>query len=202
MHQNPFHLHLERSAEFETLLDLLADIFRSNRWREVTLILCRAWDASGFLDLWTSHADLERTALVDLSSLDEPEVARHLRQHLEEFRELPGPAVLFGCSAQASRLVFQTAKELGVTQEFHWVLGLPQNVEELQTEGLPQGLLAYGEVDRPSMEQYVQDAVELVARAVSQAVYIRPELALIQSMVNCNDKHVAGIESSGHYLSQ
>ncbi|XP_060089118.1 glutamate receptor ionotropic, NMDA 3B [Heteronotia binoei] len=200
--QNPFHLRLEKSADFETLLDLLADVFRSNRWQEVTLILCRAWDAAGFLDLWTSRSDLERTAVVDLSLLEEPEAGRHLRRHLEEFRELPGPAVLFGCDAQASRMVFRTAKELGVTQEFHWVLGLPQNVDELQTEGLPQGLLAYGEADRPSLEQYVQDAVELVARAISQAVYIRPDLALIQSMVNCNDKHVAGVESSGEYLSQ
>ncbi|XP_054835661.1 glutamate receptor ionotropic, NMDA 3B [Eublepharis macularius] len=200
--QNPFHLQMDKSADFDTLLDLLANIFRSNHWHEVTLILCRAWDISSFLELWTSSADLERTAVVDLSFLDELEAARHLRRHLEEFRELPGPAVLFGCDARASQLVFRTAKELGVTQEFHWVLGLPQNVDELQTEGLPQGLLAYGEVDRPSVEQFVQDAMELVARAISQAVYLRPELALIQSMVNCNDKHVAGMESSGHYLSQ
>lgn len=183
-------------------MDLLGNIFHSNNWHDVTLLLCQAWDVSGFLDVWTSHTELERTAVVDLSFLAETDFARHLRRHLEEFRELPGPALLFGCDAHLSQLVFRTAKDLGVMQEFHWVLGQPQNVEELQTEGLPLGLLAYGEVDRPSLEQFIQDAVELVARAISCAVYIRPDLTLIQSMVNCNDKHVVGSESSGHYLSQ
>ncbi|KAJ6664299.1 hypothetical protein lerEdw1_008518 [Lerista edwardsae] len=200
--RNPFHLQMDRSSNFETLMDLLGNIFRSNNWHDVTLLLCRAWDVSGFLDVWTSHAELERTAVVDLSFLAETDFARHLRRHLEEFRELPGPALLFGCDTHLSQLVFRTAKDLGVMQEFHWVLGQPQNVEELQTEGLPLGLLAYGEVDRPSLEQFIQDAVELVARAISCAVYIRPDLTLIQSMVNCNDKHVVGSESSGHYLSQ
>ncbi|XP_063003182.1 glutamate receptor ionotropic, NMDA 3B [Elgaria multicarinata webbii] len=200
--RNPFHLHMDRSSDLDLLLDLLTKIFHANKWNDATLIVCRAWDVPGFVDLWTSHTELERTVLVDVSFLDEPEAARHVRRHLEEYRELPGPALLFGCNARLSQLVFRTAKELGVTQEFHWVLGEPQNVDELQTEGLPLGLLAYGEVNRPSLEQFVHDAVELVARAISQAVQLRPELTLIQNMINCNDKHVVGSESSGRYLSQ
>ncbi|XP_032070196.1 glutamate receptor ionotropic, NMDA 3B [Thamnophis elegans] len=199
---NPFHLHMDQCGDFETLLDLLATIFHANRWQDVTLVLCQAWDASSFIDLWTSHAHLEKTVVIDLSFLDEREAARHLRRHLEEYRELPGPALLFGCNAPFSQLIFRTAKELGVTQQFHWIWGQPQNVDELQTEGLPLGLLAFGEVDRPSLEHFIQDAIELVSRAISRAVYIRPDLALIQSMVNCNDKHVVDSESSGLYLSQ
>uniref|UniRef100_A0A8D2L3K7 Glutamate receptor n=1 Tax=Varanus komodoensis TaxID=61221 RepID=A0A8D2L3K7_VARKO len=199
---NPFHLFMDRSNDFETILELLAQIFYSNKWNDVTLIVCRAWDVPGFVDLWTSHMDLERMVVVDVSYLDEPEAARHLRRHLEEYRELPGPALLFGCNTHLSQLVFRTARELGVTQEFHWVLGEPQNVGELQTEGLPLGLLAYGEVNRPSLEHFIQDAVELVSRAISSAVRLRPELALIQSMVNCNDKHAIGSRSSGQFLSQ
>lgn len=201
-HQNPFHLLMDRSSDFETLMDLLTSIFRSSNWHEVTLVLCQVWDVSGFLDLWTSHTDLERTAVIDLTFLDLPDAAHHLRRHLEEFRELPEPALLLGCDTRLSQLVFRTAQALGVVQEFYWILGQPQDVAELQTEGLPQGLLAFGEVNRPSLERFIQDAVELVARSISRAVYIRPDLALIQSMVNCNDKHVAGTESSGHYLSQ
>lgn len=180
----------------------MASLFRAHNWHEATLILCRAWDASGFVDLWTGHGVAERTAVVDLSGLDRAELPRYLRRHLEEYRELPGPAVLFGCSPRLSRLVFRTAKELGVTQEFHWVLGEPQNVAALQTDGLPFGLLAFGEVERPSLEQLVQDAAELVARAIACAVQVRPDLALIQNMVNCNDKHTFGAESSGRYLSR
>ncbi|KAG8126905.1 hypothetical protein E2320_021965 [Naja naja] len=163
-------------------MDLLVTIFHANRWQEVTLVLCQAWDASAFVDLWTSHAHLEKTVVIDLSFLEEREAARHLRRHLEEYRELPGPALLFGCNAPFSQLIFQMAKELGVTQQFHWVLGQPQNVDALQTEGLPLGLLAFGEVDRPSLEYFIQDAIMLVSRAISRAVYIRPDLALIQSM--------------------
>ncbi|XP_072834179.2 glutamate receptor ionotropic, NMDA 3B isoform X2 [Pogona vitticeps] len=200
--RNPFHLYVDRRGRFETLLDLLASLFRAHSWHDATLVLCQAWDASGFVDLWTSHGVVEKTAVVDLSSLDRAEVPRYLRRHLEEYRELPGPAVLFGCSPRLSRLVFRTAKDLGVTQEFHWLLGEPQNVAELQTEGLPLGLLAFGEVDRPTVEQLVQDATELVSRAIAQAVRFRPDLALIQNMVNCNDKHVFGAESSGRYLSR
>uniref|UniRef100_A0A803U105 Glutamate receptor n=1 Tax=Anolis carolinensis TaxID=28377 RepID=A0A803U105_ANOCA len=200
--QNPFHLHMDRRVDFETLLDLLANVFRANNWHDVTLILCRAWDGPAFVDLWTGRAGLERTAVVDLTLWEEEaERARYLRRHLEEYRELPGPALLFGCDARLSRMVFRTAKELGVTQEFHWVMGQPQNVAELQTEGLPLGLLAFGEVDRPPLEHLVQDTVELVARAIASAVALRPDLALIQSMMNCNDKHLEGSESSGRYLS-
>ncbi|XP_026510842.1 glutamate receptor ionotropic, NMDA 3B [Terrapene carolina triunguis] len=201
--QNPFHLLMDRKSPMETLVDVLDSVLQTNDWHEITLVLCHAWDVSGFLDFWTSNTDLFLRTILDLSYLDEPGAARYLRQHLEEFKELAGPVLLFGCDARLSRLVFRAASASGLMlQDFHWMLGHPLNVDELQTEGLPLGLLAYGEVNSPTLEQFTQDAVELVSRAISSAMYIRPDLTLIQSMVNCNDKHVEGSESSGHYLSR
>ncbi|XP_067415168.1 glutamate receptor ionotropic, NMDA 3B [Emydura macquarii macquarii] len=201
--QNPFHLHMDQRSPMETLVDVLADVLQTNDWHEITLVLCSTWDVAGFLDFWTSHTDLNLRATLDLSSLDEPGTARYLRRGFEALRELPGPVLLFGCDARLLRLVFRAASEAGLRlQEFHWVLGQPLNVDELRTEGLPPGLLAYGEVDGPSLEQFIQDAVELVSRAISSAVAVRPDLALAQSMVNCNDKQAGGSESSGHYLSR
>uniref|UniRef100_A0A8C0ILB9 Glutamate receptor n=1 Tax=Chelonoidis abingdonii TaxID=106734 RepID=A0A8C0ILB9_CHEAB len=201
--QNPFHLHLDRKSPMETLVDVLSSILQTNDWHEITLVLCHAWDVSGFLDFWTSNTDLFLRTILDLSYLDEPGAAHYLRQHLEELKELADPVLLFGCDARLSRLVFRAASESGLMlQDFHWMLGHPLNVDELQTEGLPLGLLAYGEVNSPTLEQFTQDAVELVARAISSALYVRPDLTLIQSMVNCNDKHVEGSESSGHFLAR
>ncbi|XP_008166991.2 glutamate receptor ionotropic, NMDA 3B [Chrysemys picta bellii] len=201
--QNPFHLLMDRKSPLETLVDVLDSVLQTNDWHEITLVLCHAWDVSGFLDFWTSNTDLFLRTILDLSYLDEPGAARYLRQHLEELKELAGPVLLFGCDARLSRLVFRAASASGLMlQDFHWMLGHPLNVDELQTEGLPLGLLAYGEVNSPTLEQFIQDAVELVSRAISSAMYIRPDLTLIQSMVNCNDKHVEGSESSGHYLSR
>uniref|UniRef100_A0A8D0GDW7 Glutamate receptor n=1 Tax=Sphenodon punctatus TaxID=8508 RepID=A0A8D0GDW7_SPHPU len=199
---NPFHLHMDRTSNLETLVDVLANVLRANDWHEIALVLCQAWDVSGFLDFWMGRTGLDLRTILDLTYLDDPGVVHYLRRHLEELKELPIPVLLFGCDARLSRLVFQTAKAAGLMQEFHWMLGQPLNVNELQTDGLPLGLLAYGEVARPSLEQFIQDSVELVSRAISTAVYVRPDLALIQSMVNCNDKHTAGLESSGHYLTR
>uniref|UniRef100_A0A8C8RKN9 Glutamate receptor n=1 Tax=Pelusios castaneus TaxID=367368 RepID=A0A8C8RKN9_9SAUR len=201
--QNPFHLHMDQKAPMETLLDVLADVLRANHWHEITMVLCRTWDVSSFVDFWTSHTGLFLRTVLDLSSLDEPGAAHLLRQCFKTLKELPGPVLLWGCDSRLLRLLFGAASESGLMlQEFHWVLGHPLNVSELQTEGLPPGLLAYGEVNSPSLEQFIQDAVELVSQAISSAVHVRPDLALGQSMVNCNDKQLEGAESSGRYLSR
>ncbi|XP_030396038.1 glutamate receptor ionotropic, NMDA 3B isoform X2 [Gopherus evgoodei] len=194
---------MDRKSPMETLVDVLSSILQTNHWHEITLVLCHAWDVSGFLNFWTSNTDLFLRTILDLSYLDKPGAAHYLRQHLEELKELDGPVLLFGCDARLSRLVFTAASESGLMlQDFHWMLGHPLDVDELQTEGLPPGLLAYGEVNSPTLEQFTQDAVELVARAISSALYVRPDLTLIQSMVNCNEKHVEGSESSGHFLAR
>ncbi|XP_019393965.1 PREDICTED: glutamate receptor ionotropic, NMDA 3B [Crocodylus porosus] len=196
---NPFHLRMDLHSPLETLVDVLAAVLQANDWHDVALVLCPAWDVPGFLDVWISRTHLRPQALLDLSALDEAGAARAL----EELRDLPGPVLLFGCDARRSRQLFQAAREAGVgPQELHWVLGQPLSAAELQTEGLPLGLLAYGEVDRPALELFVQDAVQLVARAIGSAVRVRPDLALLHTMVNCNDRHTDTGPSSGEYLSR
>lgn len=85
--------------------------------------------------------------------------------------------------------------------EFHWVLGDSQNVAELRTEGLPLGLIAHGVMGSPSVDNYVHDSLELVARAVGSAAPENPGLALIPGTTNCMDVQQSN-GSSGEYLAR
>ncbi|XP_074664785.1 glutamate receptor ionotropic, NMDA 3B [Strix aluco] len=201
--QSPFHFHMDRQSSLETLVDVLVSVLRANDWQETSLVLCRPWDVSGFLGLWARRSQLFLRAVLDLGYLDEPRATRSLRQHRERFRALSSPVLVLGCDLRRARLVFGAAEELGLLpQEFHWMLGSPLSAGELQTEGLPLGLLAYGEVNRPPLELFIEDAVELVSRAIASAARARPDLAQLQTLVNCNDRHRAGGESSGLFLSR
>ncbi|KAK7904453.1 hypothetical protein WMY93_017060 [Mugilogobius chulae] len=67
----------------------------------------------------------------------------------------------------------------------------------------PLGLLAYGEVGRKPLSFYIRDALHLLSRAVTAATLVRPDLALIQSMVSCYDKlSRPDRPSSGPYLAR
>ncbi|KAF1457177.1 Glutamate receptor ionotropic, NMDA 3B, partial [Spheniscus mendiculus] len=201
--QSPFHFHMDRQSSLETLVDVLVSVLQANNWQETNLVLCHPWDVSGFLGLWARRSQLFLHTVLDLGYLDEPGATRYLRQHGERFRALSSPVLVLGCDLQRARLVFRMAEESGLLpQEFHWMLGSPLSASELQTEGMPLGLLAYGEVNRPPLELFIQDAVELVSRAIASAAYVRPDLALLQTMVNCNDRRRAGSESSGLFLSR
>lgn len=201
--QSPFHFHMERQSSLETLVDVLASVLQANDWQETNLVLCHPWDVAGFLGLWARRSQLFLRTILDLGYLDEPGATSHLRQHGERFRTLSSPVLVLGCDLRRARLIFQAVEESGLApQEFHWMLGSPLSAGELQTEGLPLGLLAYGEVSRPPLELFVQDAVELVSRAIASAARVRPDLALLQTMVNCNDRRRAGGESSGLFLSR
>ncbi|KAG5276490.1 hypothetical protein AALO_G00132660 [Alosa alosa] len=82
-------------------------------------------------------------------------------------------------------------------------MGYPLSPDMLHTIGLPLGLLAYGEVDRKPLDFYISDALQLVTRAVAAATVVRPDLALIQNMVNCYDKpNKHELPSSGQYLAR
>uniref|UniRef100_A0A8C2TFS1 Glutamate receptor n=1 Tax=Coturnix japonica TaxID=93934 RepID=A0A8C2TFS1_COTJA len=100
-------------------------------------------------------------------------------------------------------LLFRAAERAGLrAQEVRWVLGSPLHAAELQGEGLPMGLLAFGEVGAAPLEAFVRDAVELVTRAVGSAAAVRPDLVLNPPMMNCNDGSGDGTESSGSFLSR
>ncbi|NWX14484.1 NMD3B protein, partial [Aegotheles bennettii] len=200
---SPFHFHMERQSSLETLVDVLVSILQANDWQETSLVLCHPWDVSGFLSLWARRSHLFLRTVLDLGYLGEPRATRYLQQHGERFKALSSPVLVLGCDLQRARLIFHVAEELGLLlQDFHWVLGSPLSASELQTEGLPLGLLAYGELNRPPLELLVQDMVELVSQAIASAARVRPDLALRPTMVNCNDRRWAGGESSGLFLSR
>ncbi|XP_063745931.1 glutamate receptor ionotropic, NMDA 3A [Eleginops maclovinus] len=125
-----------------------------------------------------------------------------LMRQLEALREPSSTrgVVTFGCEIREVRRLWTLASRMTLP-EFHWVLGDSQNVAELRTEGLPLGLLAHGIMGSPSLDHYVQDSVELVARAVGSAAKENPALALIPGTTNCMDVQLSN-GSSGQYLSR
>uniref|UniRef100_F7F3T7 Glutamate receptor n=1 Tax=Ornithorhynchus anatinus TaxID=9258 RepID=F7F3T7_ORNAN len=199
--QNPFHLQLDRGSPLETLVEVLLSVLRANEWQDVALVLCRIRDPGGFLALWTDKTGLVPRLTLDLGRQDGAGLATQASGRLAVLRDAPAPVLLFGCDARRTRLVFGAARAAGLP-EMPWVLGSPLGVGELATDELPPGLLAFGEVGRPPLEDFVQDAVELVGRALASAAQVRPDLALLPTMVNCNDPRLAGPESSGQYLAR
>ncbi|KAM3599967.1 uncharacterized protein V6R79_014749 [Siganus canaliculatus] len=125
-----------------------------------------------------------------------------LMRQLEALREPSSTTgvVTFGCDIREVRRLWTLATRM-MLPEFHWVLGDSQNVAELRTEGLPLGLLAHGVMGSPSLDHYVHDSVELVARAVGSAAQENPALALIPGTTNCMDVPQSN-GSSGEYLAR
>ncbi|CAB1314159.1 unnamed protein product [Coregonus sp. 'balchen'] len=116
----------------------------------------------------------------------------------------PAAVLLFGADPECAAAVLRSAQDMGLTlPTVHWVLGYPLSPDALHSIGLPLGLLAYGEVERKPLDFYIRDALQLVGRAVSAATVVRPDLALIQNMVNCYDKpNKHEVPSSGQYLAR
>ncbi|OXB70513.1 UNVERIFIED_CONTAM: hypothetical protein H355_016819 [Colinus virginianus] len=197
--QSPFHFHMDRQSSLETLAELLASILHAHEWHEATLVLCRPWDITAFLN----RAQLSLHTVLDLRCLHEPRAARCLRQHREQLGALSGPALVLGCDLRRARRLFRAAERAGLrAQEVRWVLGSPLHAAELQGEGLPAGLLAFGEVGAAPLEPFVSDAVELLTRAIGSAAAVRPNLTLNPAMLNCNDRHRDSAESSGRILAR
>ncbi|XP_063017083.1 glutamate receptor ionotropic, NMDA 3B [Melospiza melodia melodia] len=201
--QSPFHFHMDRQSSPETLVDVLVSILHANDWQETSLVLCHPWDIDSFLHLWAQRSQLFLRTVLDLGYLDEPRASRYLQQHGDRVRSLSSPVLLLGCDLHRARLIFQAAEELGLPlQEFHWMLGFPLSPAELQTEGLPPGLLAFGEVSRPPLELFVQDMVGLVSQAIAQAAQSLPDPAQLQTTGSCNERRRAGSEAPGLFLAR
>ncbi len=64
------------------------------------------------------------------------------------------------------------------------------------------GLLAHGGMGEPSLDHYVQDALELVARAVGSAATVSPELTLIPGITNCLARLETKNLTSGIFISR
>ncbi|XP_045847333.1 glutamate receptor ionotropic, NMDA 3B [Meles meles] len=199
---NPFHLRLHWASPLETLLDVLVALLRAHTWEEASLVLCRVRDPAGLVALWTARAGRAPKLVLDLSRPDtgaEGLQARLAALGAPAGGSAPAPAaVLLGCSPAGAWQVLQAVPP----GPPHWLLGTPLSAEVLPSEGLPLGLLALGEVARPPLEAVIDDAVELVARALGHAARAEPEHALLPTTVNCSDQQLAGPRSSGRLLAR
>ncbi|XP_068176479.1 glutamate receptor ionotropic, NMDA 3B isoform X2 [Antennarius striatus] len=201
------------------LSDLLLAVLQRSGWMEGTAVLCRGWEESrGLLRLlddqsgsaatwdgggganWQLHAVLNLTQ----SAHDDTQIHDFLSRHFRQNQSSPSSVLLFGADPLCAAAVLRSAQDLGLTLPMvHWVLGQPLSPDALHAIGLPLGLLAYGEVERKPLDFYVKDALQLITRAVAVATMVRPDLALIQNMVNCYDKpNKHEVPSSGQYLSR
>ncbi|XP_076149304.1 glutamate receptor ionotropic, NMDA 3B [Alosa pseudoharengus] len=149
----------------------------------------------------------------DEGSRSEEEVLALVEQHLSQ---APSPlatsVLLLGSEPQCMSAVLTAAHRLSLAQAplsaaaasaTHWIMGCPLALDALQSIGSPQGLLAYGEVNRKPLSFYIRDALQLIGQAVTNATLVRPDLALIQHMVNCYDKpNKHELPSSGQYLAR
>ncbi|XP_031702888.1 glutamate receptor ionotropic, NMDA 3B-like isoform X1 [Anarrhichthys ocellatus] len=123
------------------------------------------------------------------------------------FLRSPSPissVLLLGSDPECLSAVLRAAQRLALSlPALQWIMGYPLSPDSLHTLGGPLGLLAYGEVGRKPISFYIRDALQLIGRAVTAATMVRPDLALIQNMVNCYDKpNRHELPSSGQYLAR
>ncbi|CAO2641518.1 Glutamate receptor ionotropic, NMDA 3B [Lemmus lemmus] len=197
----PFHLQLDWASPLETILDVLVSLLQAHAWDDVALVLCRVRDPESLVTLWTSRAGQAPKFVLDLSRLDSSNgglrAGLSLLGALDGGESLVPAAVLLGCSAARAREVLEAAPPGP-----QWLLGTPLPAEALPTAGLSPGVLALGEIKRPSLEAAIHDTVELVARALGSMALAHPDRALLPGAVNCEDPKPAGPESSGHTLAR
>ncbi|KAJ8003785.1 hypothetical protein DPEC_G00152000 [Dallia pectoralis] len=126
-----------------------------------------------------------------------------LSQHL---LRSPSPAsvLILGSDPECLSSVLRCAQQLAPSfPTLQWIMGNPLSPDSLLSLGGPLGLLAYGEVGRKPITFYIRDALRLIGQAVTSASEVRPDLALIQNLVNCYDKpNIEEVPSSGQYLAR
>uniref|UniRef100_A0A8C4TQ23 Glutamate receptor n=1 Tax=Erpetoichthys calabaricus TaxID=27687 RepID=A0A8C4TQ23_ERPCA len=187
--KNPFHLQMLTRSPPRSLAELLLSVLHRSSWQEATAVLCQGWQDLDILELLSTHehdCPLLLRAVLDMTAWG-PEQDEDMEDYLNDhFKSLPpSTALLLGTDPQCISNVLLTAQKLGLTlPTVHWVVAYPLNPEALHSIGLPYGLLAYGEVNLKPLDFYIQDAIELLARAISVAVKQQPELALLQTVVN------------------
>ncbi|XP_070287114.1 glutamate receptor ionotropic, NMDA 3A [Myotis yumanensis] len=203
--QNPLHLQLSLENSLSSDADVTVSILTMNNWYNFSLLLCQEdWNITDFLLLTQDNARFHLGSIINITAnlSSTEDLLSFLQVQLESIKNSTPTVVMFGCHMDSIRRIFEITTQFWVMpSELRWVLGDSQNVEELRTEGLPLGLIAHGKTTQSVFEYYVQDAMELVARAVASATMIQPELALIPSTMNCMDVETANL-TSGQYLSR
>ncbi|KAL0963195.1 hypothetical protein UPYG_G00351000 [Umbra pygmaea] len=215
--KNPLHFQMAMQSPIFPQVDLLYSLLVVNSWYDINLLLCQDWNVSSFLVRLHNNTKFNVGSVVSIttassSSSSAPnhmaskaDFQTSLQGYLESLKESTSTVVTFGCNIRDMRRIFGAVAKLGLMlPEHHWLLGDTQDVEELRTDGLPAGLLAHGRMGAPSLDHYVQDGLELVARAVGSAAYQAPERTLIPSTTNCMEEPSSQHRnrSSGTYLAR
>lgn len=184
--------------------ELIFSLLSMNNWYDVSLVMCQQMNISDFIFLLHNNSKFHLGTVIKISTnisskIDFP---TYLQGQLGSIKDSTSTVVTFGCDIQDIRKIFATVAKFGrIIRDYHWVIGDSQNVEELTTEELPMGLLAHGRMSEPSLDHYVQDALEFVARAVGSATTVSPELALIPGITNCLVIEAKNL-TSGKFLSR
>ncbi|XP_030623722.1 glutamate receptor ionotropic, NMDA 3A [Chanos chanos] len=202
--KNPLHFQMAMQNPPTPEADLIFSLLSMNNWYDVSLLMCRELNISDFNFLLRNNSRFHLGSVVNIStnSSSKSHFQISLQGHLESIKDSTSTIVTFGCDIRDIKRIFAAVTKFGLMlPDYHWILGDSQNVEELRTEGLPMGLLAHGRMSEPPLDHYVQDALELVARAVGSAAIVSPELALIPSTTNCMNIEERNL-TSGKYLSR
>ncbi|XP_073408534.1 glutamate receptor ionotropic, NMDA 3A [Dendrobates tinctorius] len=203
--ENPLHLQLSIENSLTSNADVTLSILTMNNWYNYSILLCQEdWNITDFLTLAQNnsrfHLGLILNITVNLTLTND--IISYLQYNLDSIKDTTSTIVMFGCDMEDTRRIFETTTQYGmILPEFYWIFGDSQNVDELRTEGLPLGLIAHGTTAASYFEHYVQDAMELIARAVATATMDQPELALIPSTMNCMNRDSLNL-TSGQYLSR
>uniref|UniRef100_A0A673J4A8 Glutamate receptor n=1 Tax=Sinocyclocheilus rhinocerous TaxID=307959 RepID=A0A673J4A8_9TELE len=209
---NRFHLQMTTRIPPSGLVELLLAVLQRSGWEESMAVLCQGWEDAGLLDLlkltnsgWgPSHWHLRAALNLSHSTPHMANISDFLSEHFNQDLSPAASVLLFGADPECASSILRSAHDLGLTlPTVHWIMGHPLSPDALHSIGLPLGLLAYGEVDHKPLDYYIRDALQLVNRAVTAATVVRPDLALIQNMVNCFDKpNKHELPSSGQYIAR
>ncbi|KAM3871464.1 glutamate receptor ionotropic, NMDA 3B-like [Diretmus argenteus] len=231
--KNRFHLQMSARVPPSALGNLLLSVLqggdggRDGRSRGEggwggAAVVCPGWEEGG--EGLLSHLQMNSGStwrLWDIINLTRPLGGGERRGEASEekkeeealnilstrFLRSPSPVssvLLLGSDPECLSSVLRAAQRLAPSlPALQWIMGYPLSPDSLHTLGGPLGLLAYGEVGRKPISFYIRDALQLIGRAVTAATMVRPDLALIQNMVNCYDKpNRHELPSSGEYLSR
>ncbi|KAK7895559.1 hypothetical protein WMY93_020884 [Mugilogobius chulae] len=217
--QNPLHFQVAMQTFEAPQSQLLYSLLMMNGWWDISVLLCQDWNIRDFLLLIKNNTRFHLGTLVNLtatplgfSSLSEhsssasslpyfvsssssptstasplkSDPQQPVMKLLDGLRETSATTavVTFGCDIREVRRIWTIATKM-MLPDYHWVLG--------DTHGV---------MGSPSLDHYVQDALEAVARAVGNAAMQNPALALIPGTTNCLDVLRASNGSSGEYLSR
>uniref|UniRef100_H2M848 Glutamate receptor n=1 Tax=Oryzias latipes TaxID=8090 RepID=H2M848_ORYLA len=197
--KNPLHFQMAMQTVEAPPSHLLYRLLMMNGWWDISILLCQEWNISDFLFLIKNNSRFHLGTLVNLTGMALSQVLMRQLEALREPSSIKG-VVMFGCDIREVRRLWALATRMTLP-EFQWILGDSQNVAELRTEGLPLGLLAHGVMGSPSLDHYVRDSLELVARAVGSAALVNPAMALIPGTTNCMDAQQLN-GSSGEFLAR